>query len=113
MIKKSAVTRSFKNVAVTLKRRRRLSGVSQRELAKFAGIHMQQISNIERGKNSIPINRIHMFARKLRIDVNILTDAMIEDEREFINSNITENIRITNKTILANREAALATSSSY
>ena len=59
----------METVGGVLRRRRKELGYSQTEVALFCGFSQRLISEIERGRGSVAIDKIMRYANGLRIDL--------------------------------------------
>lgn len=59
---------------------RKRNGLIQEDLAKVAGVHLQLISNCERGLCALPPRHFKAIAKLLGIDTSALVSAYIRDE---------------------------------
>jgi len=64
-----AATEIDVHVGARLRRRRLLSGASQTEVAKAAGVSFQQVQKYENGTNKIGAGRLFILARFFGMDV--------------------------------------------
>ncbi|UUP19482.1 helix-turn-helix domain-containing protein [Nitratireductor thuwali] len=58
---------SHRAVGLRLKQRRMMQDITQKELARAAGISYQQIQKYERGENGISASRLSLFAEVLGV----------------------------------------------
>lgn len=69
-----------------MKRRRELK-ISQSKLSKMLSMNRsggQVLSNIERGRQQVPVKWVPLLAECLHVDVSEMVDAMILDYRESV-----------------------------
>ena len=64
-----------------LRRRRRLLGLTQQQLAIAVGVRFQQIQKYECGANRISAARLWQLAEALEVPVSYFFDGLAEDER--------------------------------
>ena len=79
--------RQFNNIATLLKQSRIRMGLSQRQLARvgnFGKSGHQYVSNVERGKCSIPASRVAELADALSIDCSVIVKTIVLDESEYL-----------------------------
>lgn len=67
------------NSGSTIKLARKSRGMTQAELAKKVGMHLQFISNIERGICLIPPKKVKKFSKTLHIWTNTLIADLRKD----------------------------------
>ena len=78
--------REFKSIGALISTARIKQGVSQEAVALLIGYKNGQfISNVERGKCSIPATRIIQTCRVLQITSTNIKEAMIHDYRRNLN----------------------------
>jgi len=65
-----------------LRRRRRLLGLTQQQLALAVGIRFQQIQKYECGANRISAARLFQLAKALETPVNYFYDGLSDDQTE-------------------------------
>jgi transcriptional regulator with XRE-family HTH domain len=63
---------------------------SQNELASILNLHSQTISNVERGLNSLSVKHVIKLAPILDVPLSLLTDAMLRDYEDAINTEISK-----------------------
>lgn len=59
------------DIGHVIRNERKHSGMSQRELASFAGVSRKWLSDVENGKDTAEIGMVLMLLRKLRIDLEV------------------------------------------
>jgi transcriptional regulator with XRE-family HTH domain len=64
------------HVGKRLRRRRRLLGMTQQELASQVGVRFQQIQKYECGANRITASRLYDLARAMNVSVQYFFDGM-------------------------------------
>jgi len=64
----------FEGIAQSLIREREARGLSQKQLARKAGISVVQISKLEDGRHSHPSAAMQKVADALKVDVQVLLD---------------------------------------
>lgn len=69
-------------VGKRLRRRRRLLGLTQQQLAESVGIRFQQIQKYECGANRISASRLFELSEALHVPVQYFYDGLSEDDRE-------------------------------
>ena len=73
----------FNNIARVIKENRYKAGITQSNMAIALGLKNGQfISNIERGRCSLPAKNINKAAKLLKINRKLIVDAMVEDFKE-------------------------------
>jgi len=79
--------RKFENIARLMRIKRHQLGLSQNDIAKMIGFSSsgQFVSNVERGLCSIPFRKIKTTAHILEIEPSELIEAILNDERLFMN----------------------------
>jgi transcriptional regulator with XRE-family HTH domain len=65
-----------------LRRRRRLLGLTQQQLAAVVGVRFQQIQKYECGANRISAARLWRIAEALEVPISYFYDGLSEGERE-------------------------------
>ena len=65
------------HVGQRLRRRRRLLGMTQQELASQVGVRFQQIQKYECGANRITASRLYDLARAMNVSVQYFFDGMV------------------------------------
>jgi len=65
-----------------LRRRRRLLGLTQQQLAQAVGIRFQQIQKYECGANRISAARLFQLAKALETPINYFYDGLADDKTE-------------------------------
>ncbi len=65
-----------------LRRRRRLLGLTQQQLAQAVGIRFQQIQKYECGANRISAARLFQLAKALETPINYFYDGLSDDKTE-------------------------------
>ena len=65
-----------------LRRRRRLLGLTQQQLALAVGIRFQQIQKYECGANRISAARLFQLAKALETPINYFYDGLTDDKTE-------------------------------
>lgn len=65
------------HVGKRLRRRRRLLGMTQQELASQVGVRFQQIQKYECGANRITASRLYDLARAMNVTVQYFFDGMV------------------------------------
>lgn len=63
---------TYKNLGLKVLYYRKLNGLTQKELAKRAGLTCSQVSYIERGKGSCKVNSLFSIAKALNLNVSVL-----------------------------------------
>jgi transcriptional regulator with XRE-family HTH domain len=79
----------FKNIAELVRRKRAETGLSQAEVARKVGYKLrcgQFISNIEREKCSIPLNKINKYSEVLRVSREEIKKAILQDFKDHLGS---------------------------
>ena len=66
-------------IGKVLRRRRRELGYTQTEVAAFCGFSQRLISEIERGRGSVAIEKVMMYAHGLGIDFLLRIRGKIDD----------------------------------
>jgi len=66
------------HVGKRLRRRRRLLGMTQQDLAGMVGVRFQQIQKYECGANRITSSRLYELSKALSVPVQYFFDGMIE-----------------------------------
>lgn len=69
----------FKHTAKLIKDRRERLNLSQGDLGKAMGVHLQVISNIERGVSGVAAIRAKRLAKALEIPVNLIAVTAAKD----------------------------------
>jgi len=89
--------RSFEHISLIVKKYRKMKAqqlpqkVSQEELSKLLGYKNGQfISNVERGKCSIPLKSLAKLANILDIPVEELVEAVVKDFQETVYNHMRE-----------------------
>ena len=70
-----------------LRRRRRLLGLTQQQLALAVGIRFQQIQKYECGANRISAARLFQLAKALETPINYFYDGLTDDKTEIATVN--------------------------
>lgn len=70
------------HVGKRLRRRRRLLGLTQQQLAESIGIRFQQIQKYECGANRISAARLFQLAKALETPINYFYDGLTDDKTE-------------------------------
>lgn len=70
------------HVGRSVRRRRRLLGLTQRQLGDFIGIRFQQIHKYETGGNRISAARLWSLAEALDVQVDYFFEGLASDERD-------------------------------
>lgn len=65
------------HVGKRLRRRRRLLGMTQQELASQVGVRFQQIQKYECGANRVTASRLYDLARAMNVSVQYFFDGMV------------------------------------
>ena len=65
-----------------LRRRRRLLGLTQQQVAEVVGIRFQQIQKYECGANRISAARLFQLAKALETPINYFYDGLSDDKTE-------------------------------
>ncbi|MGZ3299237.1 MAG: helix-turn-helix domain-containing protein [Asticcacaulis sp.] len=65
-----------------LRRRRRLLGLTQQQLAQAVGIRVQQIQKYECGANRISAARLFQLAKALETPINYFYDGLTDEKTE-------------------------------
>ncbi len=65
------------HVGKRLRRRRRLLGMTQQDLASQVGVRFQQIQKYECGANRITASRLYDLARAMNVSVQYFYDGMV------------------------------------
>lgn len=68
-------------VGKRLRRRRRLLGMTQQQLAQAVGIRFQQIQKYECGANRVTASRLYELALALAVPVNYFFDGLEHNEK--------------------------------
>lgn len=68
------------HVGKRLRRRRRLLGLTQQELANQVGVRFQQIQKYECGANRLTASRIYDLSRALNVNVQYFFDGLEADQ---------------------------------
>ena len=79
------MNRKFTNISKLIKTARVDVGLSQAELARRIGCHGQFISNIERGKCSVPVKDLNTISVALMVSREKIRRAMINDYEAYLN----------------------------
>jgi len=66
------------HVGKRLRRRRRLLGMTQQDLANMVGVRFQQIQKYECGANRITSSRLYDLSKALNVSVQYFFDGMID-----------------------------------
>lgn len=66
------------HVGKRLRRRRRLLGMTQQDLAGMVGVRFQQIQKYECGANRITSSRLYELSKALNVSVQYFFDGMID-----------------------------------
>jgi len=84
--------RSFSRIAQAVSEARKKKEMSQVELAKLLGYKNGQfISNVERGKCSIPVEKIFLLSKILSVNSIVFGQALITDFQLHVFESIKEN----------------------
>ena len=76
-------------IAKHLKKNREKQGLTQLGLSKLLGYTCSQIiSNVERGKSSVPATKLMVLSQVLDVPVDTLVKAKVEDYRNKVMSTI-------------------------
>ncbi|MEL6828802.1 MAG: helix-turn-helix transcriptional regulator [Pseudomonadota bacterium] len=75
------------HVGKRLRRRRRLLGMTQQDLASQVGVRFQQIQKYECGANRITASRLYALSRALGVSVQYFFDGLEADEMQGIAAN--------------------------
>ena len=67
------------HVGKRLRRRRRLLGMTQQELASQVGVRFQQIQKYERGSNRVSASRLYDVARVLGVEISFFFEDIGKD----------------------------------
>jgi len=67
------------NVGKRLRRRRRLLGMTQQDLASMVGVRFQQIQKYECGANRVTASRLYDLSRALSVSVQYFFDGLESD----------------------------------
>ena len=67
------------NVGKRLRRRRRLLGMTQQDLASMVGVRFQQIQKYECGANRVTASRLYHLSRALNVSVQYFFDGLAGD----------------------------------
>lgn len=78
------------HVGKRLRRRRRLLGLTQQELAGQVGVRFQQIQKYECGANRITSGRLFDLSRALNVKVQYFFDGLMEMDTDIRPANDTE-----------------------
>lgn len=73
-----------------LRRRRRLLGLTQQQLAGTVGVRFQQIQKYECGANRISASRLWQLSEALEVPVGYFYDGLSDAERREMNENAGE-----------------------
>jgi transcriptional regulator with XRE-family HTH domain len=66
------------HIGKRLRRRRRLLGLTQQQLAETVGVRFQQIQKYECGANRITASRLYELARAINVPVQYFFEGLIE-----------------------------------
>lgn len=80
------------HVGKRLRRRRRLLGMTQQDLAGMVGVRFQQIQKYECGANRITSSRLYDLSRALNVSVQYFFDGLESDEMLGIAANDAERL---------------------
>jgi transcriptional regulator with XRE-family HTH domain len=69
-------------VGKRLRRRRRLLGLTQQDLALQVGVRFQQIQKYECGANRVTASRLFSLANALNVNINYFFDGLASDGRQ-------------------------------
>lgn len=75
------------HVGKRLRRRRRLLGMTQQDLASQVGVRFQQIQKYECGANRITASRLYALARALGVSVQYFFDGLEGEEMQGMAAN--------------------------
>lgn len=77
--------REFKHIAQTVRVARLNKGISQSELSRALGYKNGQfISNVERGRCSIPPSKLNLLCKAVDIEFRIVLSSLMSDYRATI-----------------------------
>jgi transcriptional regulator with XRE-family HTH domain len=65
-----------------LQTQRLKKGITQLQIASAVNLHVQYISNVERGKCAIPIKIINTYIRELELNSNNVLKVMVNEYRD-------------------------------
>lgn len=72
--------KSFKHIGEAMLKIRKEAGLTQKEMAKIAGVHSQFISNLERHICDLPPKAFQRLHKKLRISREVIKLAIVMDQ---------------------------------
>ncbi|WP_421790234.1 helix-turn-helix domain-containing protein [Hyphobacterium sp.] len=70
------------HIGKRLRRRRRLLGMTQQQLAESVGIRFQQIQKYECGANRVSASRLFELSRSLDVPAQYFYDGLVPDDEE-------------------------------
>lgn len=68
------------NIGKRIRHARSILGVSRLELAKFAGVSMQQLAKYETGANRVSMSRLSLIAEKLRKKIDYFYPDFVKND---------------------------------
>jgi transcriptional regulator with XRE-family HTH domain len=68
------ITNIDKTIGKRIKLRRIMLGMRQRDLAGLCGLTFQQIQKYENAKNKLPISRLFLISRELKVPIEFFFD---------------------------------------
>lgn len=78
--------KGFMHISKLIKNTRKAQGLTQNDLSQHLGYkNGQLISNIERGQASFPLKNIYALAEVLKVPIEDIKEAMVEDYKDFLN----------------------------
>lgn len=80
------------HIGKRLRRRRRLLGMTQQELADAVGVRCQQIQKYECGSNRMSASRLHDLASALKVKASYFFDGMAHSQTPPQESNIPKDL---------------------
>lgn len=80
------------HVGKRLRRRRRLLGMTQQDLAGMVGVRFQQIQKYECGANRITSSRLYELSKALNVSVQYFFDGMIDPANSHLAANDADSI---------------------
>lgn len=80
------------HVGKRLRRRRRLLGMTQQDLAGMVGVRFQQIQKYECGANRVTASRLYDLSRALKVSVQYFFDGLEADALQGIAANDAERL---------------------
>jgi len=80
------------HVGKRLRRRRRLLGLTQQNLASMVGVRFQQIQKYECGANRITSSRLYDLSKALNVSVQYFFDGIEQDQMQGLAANDADRI---------------------